>query len=79
MVRQVQSDMRARASTSMESTRSIVASSLLNVNQDVLQRLPKRSSLNDNCRSKRLATNIGPNPQDLNFEMPEKFQTKNFR
>ncbi len=31
MVRQVQSDMRARASTSMESTSSIVSSSLLNV------------------------------------------------
>ena len=71
MVRQVQSDLRARASTSMESTSSIVSSSLLNV----LQRLPKRSSLNDNCRAKRRATNIGPNPQDLNFEMPQKFET----
>ena len=74
-VRELQSFMRTKASESMDSTRSVVSSHLLNVPKDVLQRLPKRSSLEDNVRAKRRATNpVNPNPQGLNFEVPDKFK-----
>ena len=74
-VREIQSLMRAQAASTMDTTRTVVSSYLVNVSQDVLQRLPKRSSLEDNVRAKRRATNpVNPNPQSLNFQMPEKFQ-----
>ena len=73
-VLRVQSLIRSKASTSLETTRTVVAESLVGLNQDVLQRLPKRSTLDDNIRSKRRAENpVEPNPQDLRFEIPERF------
>ena len=74
-VREIQSRMRTHASSSMDTTRTVVANSLLNVPMDVLQRMPKRSTLADNVRAKRRATNpIEPNPQSHDFELPEKYQ-----
>ena len=67
--------MRAQAASTMDTTRTVVSSNLVDVPQDVLQRLPKRSSLEDNVRAKRRAANpVDPNPPSLNFQMPEKFQ-----
>lgn len=74
-VREVQSLIRAQAATGMDSTRSVVSSNLVNVSENVLQRMPKRATLDDNVRAKRRATNpIEPNPQGLNFEIPERYQ-----
>ena len=74
-VREIQSLMRTQAASTMDTTRTVVSSNLVDVSQDVLQRLPKRSSLEDNVRAKRRATNpVDPNPQSLNFQMPERFQ-----
>ena len=74
-VREVQSVIRNKASTSHDTTRSVLAENLVGQNQDILQWLPKRTSLEDNIRSKRRAGNpIDPNPQDLGFEIPEKYQ-----
>ena len=74
-VREIQSLMRAQAATTMDTTRTVVASNLVNVPADVLQRLPKRSSLEDNVRAKRRAGNpVNPNPQSLNFQVPDRFE-----
>ena len=50
-VREVQSVIRNKASTSHDTTRSVLAENLVGQNQDILQRLPKRTSLEDNIRS----------------------------
>lgn len=74
-VRAVQSELRTRAAGTMDSTRMVLTSGLLGLSSDVLQRLPKRSSMEDNVRSKRRAKNpIDPNPQGLDFEIPEQFR-----
>ena len=72
--RQVQALLRERASVSMETTSSVVSSALQGASADSLQRLPKRTALDDNCRAKRRATNpVQANPQSLNFVMPAEF------
>ena len=48
----VQSVIRSKTLTSLDTTRTVVAESLVGLNQDVLQRLPKRSTLDDNIRTK---------------------------
>ena len=64
--RQVQALLRERASISMETTSSVVSSALQGASADILQRLPKRTALDDNCRAKRRATNpVQANPQSL--------------
>lgn len=74
VVRQVQSDIRSAAAAGQDSTRSILAENMTGLSQDVLQRLPKRSTLEDNVRAKRRATNpVEPNPQSLNFAIPARF------
>ena len=74
-VRAVQSELRTRAAGTMDSTRMVLTSNLLGLSTDVLQRLPKRSSMEDNVRAKRRAKNpIDPNPQGLDFEIPEQFR-----
>ena len=73
-VRQVQSHIRSAAASGQDSTRSILAGNLTGLSQDVLQRLPKRSSLEDSVRAKRRSTNpIEPNHQTLNFAIPARF------
>ena len=73
-VREVQSLMRSHAAETMESTRSVVSNHLVDLSQDVLQRLPKRASLDDNVRAKRRASHsVNPNPQSLNFEIPDEY------
>ena len=73
-VRQVQSQIRSAATAGQDSTRSILAGNLTGLPQDVLQRLPKRSTLEDSVKAKRRATNpVEPNPQTLNFAMPARF------
>ena len=74
-VKNVQSLLRSQASNSHDTTRSILSGNLVGINQDVLQRLPKRTSLEDNIRAKRRAGNpVDPNPLNLNFEIPQKYQ-----
>lgn len=74
-VRKVQSIMRQKAENSLESTRSILSTNLLGAGQDILQRLPKRSTLEDNIRSKkrRIANYVDPNPLNRNFQIPEQY------
>ncbi|KAK8393523.1 hypothetical protein O3P69_006690 [Scylla paramamosain] len=73
-VRQVQSHIRSAATAGQDSTRSILAENMTGLSQDVLQRLPKRSTLEDSVRAKRRATNpVEPNPQSLNFAIPARF------
>ncbi|KAK8383432.1 hypothetical protein O3P69_019072 [Scylla paramamosain] len=73
-VRQVQSHIRSAATAGQESTRSILAENMTGLSQDVLQRLPKRSTLEDSVRAKRRATNpVEPNSQSLNFAIPARF------
>ena len=75
MIRKIQSDVRTKAATSMDTTRSIVSSALEDVPMDVLLRLPKRSTLDDNVRGKRRASNpVEPNPHTRVFDIPEEFQ-----
>ena len=74
-VKNVQSLLRSQASNSHDTTRSILSGNLVGINQDVLQRLPKRTSLEDNIRAKRRAGNpVDPNPLNLNYEIPQKYQ-----
>ncbi len=71
----VQSLIRSKASTSLDTTRNVVAESLAGLNQDILQRLSKCSTVDDNIQSKRRAGNpVEPNPQNLSFEIPERFR-----
>ncbi len=53
----------------------VLTSNLLGLSSDVLQRLPKHLSIEDNVRSKRRAKNpVDPNPQGLDFEILEQFR-----
>ena len=49
-VMKVQSLLRTKANTSHDTTRSTLAEYLVGLNQNVLQRLPRRTSLEDNIR-----------------------------
>ena len=74
-VLRVQSLLRTKASSTLDTTRSVLADCLTGVSQDTLQRLPKRPSLDDNIRAKRRVGNpVEPNPQNLGFEIPEKYR-----
>ncbi|QQP37424.1 Broad-complex core protein isoform 6 [Caligus rogercresseyi] len=54
VVRQVQSNIRSAAAAGQDSTRSILAENMTGLSQDVLQRLPKRSTLEDNAEFRGL-------------------------
>ena len=45
-----QSQLRTRAAGTMDSTRMVLTSNLLGLSTDVLQRLPKRSSMEDKIK-----------------------------
>ena len=74
-VKYVQSILRSQASTSHDTTRSILSETLVGLDQNILQRLPKRTTLEDNIRSKRRSKNpVEPNPHDLSFVIPQKYR-----
>ena len=76
-VRKIQSGLRTVASSGNNTTRSVLGEILNNLDDDEMARLPKRTSLEDNIRSKRRVTDSGnPNPVSLNFAIPIQFSSQ---
>ena len=65
---------RQEASTSGESTRNVLGNSVVGASLDVMARMPKRHSMEDNIRSLRNRGNPLPEvPRDRRFVIPDEF------
>ena len=64
-----------KACSSQQTTRSIIGATLVGVQNDVLARLPKKSTLEKSIQRHRQSSNAAiPNPRNLNFSIPTQYE-----